>query len=102
MDRTAAIPLPRRAGMVAAGTGLLAGLALGTARRSAAAARRHPPVGRIIEAGGARVHLLDRGRGNPVVFLHGAGGLIEDMALGLLDRAAERYRAVAFDRPGYG
>jgi pimeloyl-ACP methyl ester carboxylesterase len=35
--------------------------------------------------------------------LHGMGALVQDfLGSGLIDRAAERYRVIAFDRPGYG
>ncbi|MEK0084158.1 alpha/beta fold hydrolase [Benzoatithermus flavus] len=67
------------------------------------AERRHPPRGRFVEIDGVRLHYLERGRGRPVVLLHGNLTMAEEMAAsGLFDRAAERYRVVAFDRPGYG
>ena len=43
---------------------------------------------------GARVRVLEAGSGAPVVFLHGAGGL--------LDELATRYRVYAPELPGYG
>ena len=33
-----------------------------------------PPQGGFLDVGGARLHLLDRGRGPPVVLIHGLGG----------------------------
>jgi pimeloyl-ACP methyl ester carboxylesterase len=37
------------------------------------------------------------------VFVHGNGTMLEDMLIsGVIDHAAQRYRAVAFDRPGFG
>lgn len=82
--------------------GLLAGLWIDTMRRSAKAERRHPPQGRFIDAGGVQLHVIERGAGQPVVFIHGAGALTEDMALSVLDQAGERWHAVAMDRPGSG
>lgn len=93
--------------------GLLAGLWLDTARRSRRAEREHPPAGSFVktglEAGGTTLHYLERGpaggaaRGRPLVFLHGNGIIAEDWELcGVLDRAAERWHCVAFDRPGHG
>jgi pimeloyl-ACP methyl ester carboxylesterase len=61
------------------------------------------PKGRFVTVGGTRLHYISRGTGSPVVFLHGNGAMVEDLlSSGLIDRAAERYRAVAFDRPGFG
>lgn len=38
-----------------------------------------------------------------MVLLHGLGSMVEDLELsGLFSRAAEEFRALAFDRPGYG
>ena len=112
MQRPAPTPRPpARAAMERTGlrtgltlaAGLLAGLWLDTARRTSRAEREHPPSGRFIEAGGTRLHYLDRGTGQPVVFLHGNAILAEDWGLsGILDRAAERWRCIAFDRPGHG
>jgi pimeloyl-ACP methyl ester carboxylesterase len=49
---------------------------------------------------GARCRVLEGGRGAPVVFFHGAGGLFRDNPF--LDRLAERYRVFAPELPGYG
>ena len=74
------------------------------ARRVEAA---YPPRGRFIEVDGVRLHWVETGAGRsgarPVVFVHGAGGMVEDL---LSSRFAPlvgaRYRLVALDRPGYG
>jgi pimeloyl-ACP methyl ester carboxylesterase len=74
------------------------------ARRVEAA---HPPVGRFIEVDGVRLHWIETGAGpagaRPVVFVHGAGGMVEDL---LSSRFAPlvgaRHRLIAIDRPGYG
>lgn len=63
----------------------------------------YPPQGRLIEVDGVRLHVVIRGSGDPLVLLHGNGSNVLDLELsGLLDRAAERYRVIAFDRPGFG
>jgi len=49
---------------------------------------------------GARCRVLEGGRGAPVVFFHGAGGLFRDNPF--LERLAERYRVFAPELPGYG
>ncbi len=87
----------------AATAAALAGMALVVRQRARRAERRNPPLGRFVEADGVRLHYVERGEGQPVVLLHGNGSMIQDFALsGVLDRAAGRYRVIAFDRPGYG
>ena len=63
----------------------------------------NPPAGQFIEVDRVRLHYIERGAGPVLVLLHGNGILANDFdTSGLLDRAAERYRVIAFDRPGYG
>jgi pimeloyl-ACP methyl ester carboxylesterase len=67
------------------------------------AVRRHPPIGGFVEVDGVRLHYVDRGHGTPLVLIHGNAVHLEDFTVGgLLDRLAQRYRVVAFDRPGCG
>lgn len=71
--------------------------------RTQAAERNHRIRGRFIDAGGVRLHYLERGEGPSLVLLHGIGSMIDDFVLsGLFARAAEHYRVIAIDRPGYG
>jgi pimeloyl-ACP methyl ester carboxylesterase len=65
-------------------------------------ADRWPPEGRFVEAMGLRIHAWERGRGQPVVLLHGANGNLRDWTFDLAPRIALSYRAIAFDRPGNG
>jgi pimeloyl-ACP methyl ester carboxylesterase len=38
-----------------------------------------------------------------VVFLHGNGAMVEDMlSSGVVEHASASYRAIVFDRPGFG
>ena len=81
----------------------LAGSAILVNRRAAKAEREHLPKGSFVTTDGVRLHYLERGHGQPVVFLHGNGAMIEDMLIsGVLDHAACDYRVIAFDRPGFG
>lgn len=67
------------------------------------AERDHPALGQFVEVDGVRLHYLEHGTGTPLVLLHGNGGMIQDfLSSGLIDKAAERHRLIAFDRPGYG
>ena len=52
---------------------------------------------------GVRVHYIARGKGRPVVLIHGNGTMAEDFVIsGLVDQLATRYRVIAIDRPGFG
>src|SRR4051794_38033690 len=63
---------------------------------------RRPP-GRLVEVDGVRVHYIVRGKGRPVVLIHGNGTMAEDFVIGgLVDQLATRYRVIALDRPGFG
>ena len=91
--------LPIAAGVVAAAVAF----ALLNQWLAQKAERRNPPKGRFITVDGVRVHYVDRGAGTPLILLHGNGSMIEDFqSSGLIDLAAEKYRVIAFDRPGFG
>lgn len=67
------------------------------------AQRANPPRGRFIDVDGVRLHYVDCGSGRPLVLFHGNGSMIQDFASsGLIDLAAENYRVIVFDRPGFG
>jgi pimeloyl-ACP methyl ester carboxylesterase len=61
------------------------------------------PPGRFVEVDGLAVHYIARGKGRPVVLLHGNGTMAEDFVIcGLIDQLSKRYRVIAIDRPGFG
>lgn len=92
----------RNAALIGAGAALAAA-AIVVRQRTKQAERDNPPIGRFIEVEGIRLHYVDHGEGQPLVLLHGDGSLLQDLQIsGLIDRAAEHYRVIAFDRPGYG
>ncbi|KQQ14321.1 alpha/beta hydrolase [Methylobacterium sp. Leaf123] len=71
------------------------------AKQGAGVARK--PPGQFVTVDGLPVHVIVRGRGRPVVLVHGNGTMAEDFAIcGLIDRLAARYRVIAIDRPGFG
>ena len=93
---------PLLAGLAGAAIGLGAAAAF-VQWRTRRAERETPPVGRFIEIDGVRLHYVERGTGDPVVLLHGSGGLFRDMQIsGLFDRLSRKYRVIVFDRPGFG
>jgi len=56
-------------------------------------------VERAIEADGFQIRYLEAGQGEPLVWLHGGGGLHLSRAHDLL---AEQFRVLAFEVPGFG
>ena len=89
----------RGGSIVAIGAIDLAGAALLANRRAAKAERGHPARGAFVSANGVRLHYVERGSGSPVVFLHGNGGMVDDMLIsGIVDHAAQSHRAIVFDR----
>ena len=69
------------------------------------ARRRHPPLGKFIELEGVKLHYIERGPpdGPVLVMLHGNGTLLQDLMLsGIVDAAAQKFRVICFDRPGFG
>ena len=78
--------------------------------REAASEAAHPPVGQFVEVanprGGdpVRVHYIDEGPRDapPVVLIHGASGNVHDWTFDMVGRLSDRYRVLAFDRPGLG
>lgn len=62
----------------------------------------YPAKGDFVEVDGIKLHYLCKGDGKPVVFLHGGVLSSEDFS-DVIELAAEKgYKAIAFDRPGYG
>jgi len=95
--RGRAVDLLVRAALATAGSAVIVN------RQAKRAEADYPPKGRFVTASGARLHYVERGQGRPVVFVHGNGTMLEDMLIsGVIDQAAQRYRTIAFDRPGFG
>lgn len=100
----------RRAGrwiaIAAATAAVLAGCAVVVRRQTQRAERDFPPKGRFVTVDGVRLHFTVHGRDDraqTLVLLHGNASLGEDFQIsGLTELAAERYRVIVFDRPGYG
>jgi len=104
MNSFALVTRPRR-GLVIAGATItaLATTAAWVAQRAHSAETRNPPAGSFINVEDTQVHYLERGRGTPIVLLHGNTLRLEDfVASGLIERLARHYRVLAFDRPGFG
>jgi pimeloyl-ACP methyl ester carboxylesterase len=92
-----------RSKMIAVAAGGLAVAAFLNRHLAKKAENRNPPLGCFLDVDGARLHYFERGNGEPLALLHGDGSMIQDFAAsGLIDLAAEKYRVIVFDRPGYG
>ncbi|WP_375411618.1 alpha/beta fold hydrolase [uncultured Bradyrhizobium sp.] len=93
-------PFVAAAGLIA---GALAASAVVNRQLAKKAQRENPPAGRFMEVNGVRIHYVERGAGRPLVLFHGNGSMIQDFqSSGLIGLAAENYRVIVFDRPGYG
>jgi pimeloyl-ACP methyl ester carboxylesterase len=87
----------------AVGVAALAISALVNRKVAKTAERLNPPQGQFLQVDGVRLHYVERGKGEPLVLLHGNGSMIQDFeSSGLLDKAAKKYRVIVFDRPGHG
>ncbi|MGX4644188.1 alpha/beta fold hydrolase [Massilia sp. SYSU DXS3249] len=87
---------------IVAGLGLAASW-LFVRGKTAQAEQENPPRGKFVEVDGVRLHYLERGSGPALVLLHGNGVYANDFEYsGLVDKLSERYRVIAFDRPGFG
>jgi pimeloyl-ACP methyl ester carboxylesterase len=95
-------PRGRNALWLAAGVALAASAAL-VRTRTRAVESDYAPIGQFLDVDDVRLHYVQRGRGEPLLVLHGNGSNLLDLELsGLLDRASQAYRVIAFDRPGSG
>jgi pimeloyl-ACP methyl ester carboxylesterase len=87
----------------AATVGALAISALVNRHLAKNAENDNPPGGQFLEVNGVRLHYVERGAGTPLVLLHGNGSMIQDFeSSGLIELAAQNYRVIVFDRPGFG
>jgi pimeloyl-ACP methyl ester carboxylesterase len=87
----------------AAGTAILAALALANHLASRRVERRHPPRGAFMEVDGVRLHYNDQGKGSPVVLIHGNAVSGDDWnTSGVAELLLPRHRVIIFDRPGFG
>ncbi|WP_341990130.1 alpha/beta hydrolase [Azorhizobium sp. AG788] len=94
----------RRARRIAACVvAVLVVLTLAHAYLAQAAERDYPPTGLFLTVDGVHLHYTEEGEGPVLVLLHGNGAMVEDFALsGLVERAAQSFRVISFDRPGFG
>jgi pimeloyl-ACP methyl ester carboxylesterase len=78
------------------------GLVLYTVRIVRKVEAELPPMGRFVDVPGARLHVVERGRGPAILMIHGLSGQLGHFTYGLVDLLAADHRVVAVDRPGSG
>jgi pimeloyl-ACP methyl ester carboxylesterase len=66
------------------------------------AERSAPPIGKLQVVDGGQMHYLRQGNGEPVVLIHGLGGLLQDFTTPMSDSLSGTCEFIALDRPGYG
>lgn len=108
MLRKTASRAPARASSLALAAGAVAMLGASAwyvKRQRTRVEAENPPAGRFVEVDGVRLHYTEHGdpAAPPLVLLHGMGMMGQEMEMsGLVERAAQQYRVLVFDRPGYG
>ena len=59
--------------------------------------------GKMADFGGVKIHYIDRGKGEPIVLLHGGTSSLESWTrTGVVDKLAKDFRVIAFDARGQG
>jgi pimeloyl-ACP methyl ester carboxylesterase len=61
-----------------------------------------PPLGRFVQIGDTRLHIVERGTGPPLVLVHGLGAQLRNFSYALVERLAVNFHVVCVDRPGCG
>lgn len=59
-------------------------------------------AGRMVDVGGRRVHVVERGEGSAVLLVHGFGGSTHDWEQSVLEPLARTHHVVAVDLFGHG
>lgn len=61
-----------------------------------------PCSGRFVSVDGLKLHYVSKGSGRTVVLVHGNPGSHQDFTMSVIDKLAESFHVLAFDRPGHG
>ncbi len=61
-----------------------------------------PPLGRFVQVGETRLHIVERGSGPTLVLVHGLGAQLRNFTYALVDQLAANFRVICVDRPGCG
>jgi pimeloyl-ACP methyl ester carboxylesterase len=80
----------------------MGGLYFYNAREFRKAEDSYPPVGKFVTVDSVKLHYVEEGSGQPVIFLHGNGGQLQDFTMSVFKKVDGKFNAIAFDRPGHG
>jgi pimeloyl-ACP methyl ester carboxylesterase len=61
-----------------------------------------PPLGRFVQVGDTRLHVVERGAGPTLVLVHGLAAQLRNFTYALVEPLAKNYRVICVDRPGCG
>lgn len=61
-----------------------------------------PPLGRFVQVGDTRLHVVEQGSGPPLVLVHGLGAQLKNFTYALVGHLAPHFRVICVDRPGCG
>ena len=61
-----------------------------------------PPLGRFVQVGDTRLHIVEQGTGPALLLVHGLGAQLRNFTYALTARLAADFRVVCVDRPGCG
>ena len=61
-----------------------------------------PALGRFVQVGETRLHIVERGAGPTLVLVHGLGAQLRNFTYGLVAHLAPNFHVVCVDRPGCG
>jgi pimeloyl-ACP methyl ester carboxylesterase len=65
--------------------------------------KNNPPEGQFAQINGLKIHYVEKGKGVPVVLLHGVSSTLNDFTYSpVFEELSKRARVIAPDRPGYG
>jgi pimeloyl-ACP methyl ester carboxylesterase len=61
-----------------------------------------PPLGRFVQVGQTRLHIMECGSGPLLVLVHGLGAQMRNFTYALVGHLAANFRVLCIDRPGCG
>ncbi|HSY94892.1 MAG TPA: alpha/beta fold hydrolase, partial [Steroidobacteraceae bacterium] len=61
-----------------------------------------PALGRFVQVGETRLHIVEQGSGPALVLVHGLGAQLRNFTYALAARLAADFHVICVDRPGCG
>jgi pimeloyl-ACP methyl ester carboxylesterase len=61
-----------------------------------------PPLGRFVQVGKTRLHVVERGSGPTLVLVHGLGAQLRNFTYAMAERLEANFHLICVDRPGCG